>query len=105
MSPPRGRTLTPSPTASGISTALSLSTTYSMGTTASAPDGTTPPVAIPIVSPGSSARSAGRDPGDHRESAGRVGRAHGEPVHRRARERGQVQGSRRVRGKYAVRGL
>src|SRR5690348_13838024 len=38
---------------------LSLWTTYSCGMTASAPSGTTPPVAIAIASPVASARAAG----------------------------------------------
>ena len=44
---------------SGISTCC-LFDNISIGTTASAPSGTTPPVAIAIASPGASARSAGR---------------------------------------------
>src|SRR3989442_7907247 len=58
-SPPRGRTLSPWPTVSAISTSLSCSTTYSRGMTASAPSGTTPPVAIAIASPASRDRGAG----------------------------------------------
>src|SRR2546422_7191467 len=58
-SPPRGRTLSPWPTVSAISTSLSCSTTSSRGMTASAPSGTTPPVAIAIASPASRDRGAG----------------------------------------------
>src|SRR5581483_10922589 len=60
----------PVATASGSSTSLPRSTTYSWGTTASAPSGTTPPVAIAIASPVSSGRVAGR-PAAMRNTTGR----------------------------------
>src|SRR6266511_1236439 len=60
MSPPRGRTFAPRSTCEGISTSLSWWTTSSTGTTASAPSGTTPPVAIAKASRAASGLPAGR---------------------------------------------
>ena len=83
------------------------STTYSMGTTASAPSGTTPPVAIAIASPAPSARGAGRRPRSAPTIGSRPGvsaDAHREAVHRRARERRQVDGGARGLGEHAARG-
>ena len=85
---------------------LSCSTTRSCWTTASAPSGTTPPVAIPIASPGASDRGAG-DPGgdaeDDRQRPRRVRRAEGVAVHRRARKRREVDQGTRVLGEDAAR--
>ena len=94
-SPPEGRMFAPTATGSDSSIVLSFSTTYSKGMTASAPAGTTPPVAIPIASPGSSAprrRAPGCDPKRDGQASRAVGGAERETVHRRAVERRQVNG-------------
>ena len=77
--------------------------TCSIGTTASAPSGTTPPVAIPIASPGASGRfgrPARGDARDDRQPARACPRPHGEAVHRRARERRQVDRRRAPHGEH-----
>ena len=63
-SPPRGRTCDPDPTDCEISTMLSCSTTSSTGTTESAPAGTTAPVEMATVQPGSTLAAKGRPAAD-----------------------------------------
>ncbi len=72
-SPPEGRMLAPTATGSDSSIVLSFSTTYSKGMTASAPAGTTPPVAIPIASPSSSDLPAGLPAGMRSRTGSRPG--------------------------------
>ena len=76
--------------------------------TASAPSGTTPPVAIPIASPGCNGLGDGR-PAATRKTTGSVpgvsARANREPVHRAARERRQIDHRRRRLGEHATRRL
>ena len=92
----------------GTTTTPSRSSTSSIGTTESAPSGTTPPVAIAIAWPASSAaadRPPGGDPRDDRKRRRRVGGAEREPVHRGGGNDGRSTDGRGGRGQHAAGGL
>ena len=99
-SPPLGRTCAPASGRSAISTCPSCSTAISTGTIASAPSGTTPPVAIAAAVPCPSSAGAGL-PAATRTVIGKTAwsvlRPDGVAVHRRAPERREIdERSRRL---------